>query len=622
MASDPDQTSRPLYQYKPLRHEREIRLLKASKVSASIQQPLAFSLIHAIIENVPPYEPISYVWGPDARSHTLALSDGTVLHITENLDHAIADVVRHCSTGYLWIDQICINQADTTERNHQVKIMGQIYQAGFRVLAWLGRTDLPACPALDFVCSATNEALERNSSKEILLQHLQTLFLGDIALKNGQLTMYRDDRKLALWQLYKYLGSPWFSRAWVFQEIVLPRQSGVIMGSSMVSLSGLCWICNAMLQIEEDEILPVGIDDATISAKGFEIVPIMQQTWQSLHCPQDSQSSPYPSFYKLLSSITPKMKTSLPQDRIYAFLGLNQDPNTEIEPDYRNSGHETSVCAAKAIIQGSRRLDVFEYLCRLGDGDRERPFVRRLPTWAPDFTSREHVKPFSTSLASFQKNDSRFMYPHVGPCDLKTLVVHGKALDRIQTRIDPRIVPYTEGMYFDFSHYVNSAIRCWELSHRQVPKPTPQSVFAALLGQGHCDREVVARSLQQDGLSNMLLQVVRYYFDRLEVKPGASQEAISESWAPLKDAISAIYHVGSKRYLFVTESGRLALGCTLEPEDEVYILHGCSNPVALRPTKKGAYNIQETCFLEGWMDPWTSGMIDWGEDEGKELKLV
>jgi hypothetical protein len=45
------------------------------------------------------------------------------------------------------------------------------------------------------------------------------------------------------------------------------------------------------------------------------------------------------------------MKTSLPQDRMYAFLGLNQDLDIEIEPDYRYSGHEALACTAKAIIQ-------------------------------------------------------------------------------------------------------------------------------------------------------------------------------------------------------------------------------------------------------------------------------
>jgi hypothetical protein len=98
-------------------------------------------------------------------------------------------------------------------------------------------------------------------------------------------------------------------------------------------------------------------------------------------------------------------------------------------------------------------------------------------------------------------------------------------------------------MYFDFSHYVTSAVRSWEISQRQVPKPTAQTVLAALLGQGHCDSEMVAGSLEPKVLSNMLLSVVRHYVDDLEVKVGTDQEAISEYWEQLKEVTSAIYRV-------------------------------------------------------------------------------
>jgi hypothetical protein len=39
----------------------------------------------------------------------------------------------------LWVDALCINQEDTTERNHQVMQMGAIYEKAKRVVVWLGR---------------------------------------------------------------------------------------------------------------------------------------------------------------------------------------------------------------------------------------------------------------------------------------------------------------------------------------------------------------------------------------------------------------------------------------------------------------------------------------------------
>ncbi|KAF5704622.1 het-domain-containing protein [Fusarium mundagurra] len=529
MEPNATQSSGQQFQYKPLQHKNEIRLLRVAKPCASVQKSWRFSLIHAIIESAPPYETVSYVWGRPVRNHNLVLNDGTILSVTENLARVIHESARHCSTGYLWVDQICIDQDNQEERNHQVGIMGAIYQAGYQVLVSLGPIDLHPCSALDFICSTANNALERGLPKETFLQQLQIILLGDAALTTGHLVMQKDDHRLAIWQLYKYLGSSWFARGWVFQEIILSKQSKIMIGSSTVSLEGFYWICEAIMQVEQGDILSVGLEDVTISAHGLAIISVMRRVWQSLHRPGDSESLTYPWFPELLSDIVSRMQTSLPQDRIYAFLGLSMDLNIRIEPNYGYSGDKVLACAAKSIIQGSQNLDIFEYLCRLGDGDNNRPFVRKPPTWVPDFTSKAHVTPFRRSM-TLQAAHGCVMYPHRGRCNLELLVAHGKAIDRIQTRIDPRIPPYTEGMSFDFSYYVASAVRCWELSERRVPRPTAETVFAALVGQGHCDSEMAARSLGNEQLPNMLLSVVRYYFDRLEVKVGTDQSALSGYW--------------------------------------------------------------------------------------------
>jgi hypothetical protein len=40
-----------------------------------------------------------------------------------------------------WIDQICINQEDETEKGHQVQFMGEIFRRAYNVFAWLGMED-------------------------------------------------------------------------------------------------------------------------------------------------------------------------------------------------------------------------------------------------------------------------------------------------------------------------------------------------------------------------------------------------------------------------------------------------------------------------------------------------
>ncbi|PVI05405.1 HET-domain-containing protein, partial [Periconia macrospinosa] len=124
------------HRYQPMSALSHIRLLKLREASGP---NLAYDLIETPLDVAPAYESISYVWGDHKKTHTLALlSTQTVLSITPSLENALLHVCPQSQTGYLWIDQICIDQDNTTERSQQVGIMGKIYSKAQRVLIWLG----------------------------------------------------------------------------------------------------------------------------------------------------------------------------------------------------------------------------------------------------------------------------------------------------------------------------------------------------------------------------------------------------------------------------------------------------------------------------------------------------
>ncbi|KAF2429725.1 hypothetical protein EJ08DRAFT_564945, partial [Tothia fuscella] len=127
------------YTYNPLENEQEIRLLSVrySKEKSLHIQP-QFSLITTTLDSKINYETVSYVWGSERRDRRLNFIDGSYLMINENLFEALPSLSWHCSTAYLWIDQICIDQTNVLERNHQVKAMGDIYRRGKRVFIFLG----------------------------------------------------------------------------------------------------------------------------------------------------------------------------------------------------------------------------------------------------------------------------------------------------------------------------------------------------------------------------------------------------------------------------------------------------------------------------------------------------
>lgn len=105
--------------------------------SKRAQQDPDFSIVHFNIEDAPPYEAVSYVWGNPDRSHHITLTDGRNLMVTATIAYALPHLLRVCETSYLWIDQITIDQSNLAEREEQVKVMGQIYSRSFRCLVWL-----------------------------------------------------------------------------------------------------------------------------------------------------------------------------------------------------------------------------------------------------------------------------------------------------------------------------------------------------------------------------------------------------------------------------------------------------------------------------------------------------
>jgi hypothetical protein len=112
-----------------------------TETTSSSAQNAMFRLIECTLEHTPPFQTVSYVWGTQVANETLELADGTFLGVTKSLAEALPYIVRACICEYLWIDQLCINQADFPERSQQVKLMREIYRAAGHVIVWLGAVD-------------------------------------------------------------------------------------------------------------------------------------------------------------------------------------------------------------------------------------------------------------------------------------------------------------------------------------------------------------------------------------------------------------------------------------------------------------------------------------------------
>ncbi|KAK8095076.1 hypothetical protein PG997_001761 [Apiospora hydei] len=90
------------------------------------------------------YIALSYEWGDPARTGRMVVN-GIEITVTRNLQDALRDTCTkwwdnddYSEEIHFWADAVCINQLDVSERNHQIKLMGEIYTQALRVWAWTG----------------------------------------------------------------------------------------------------------------------------------------------------------------------------------------------------------------------------------------------------------------------------------------------------------------------------------------------------------------------------------------------------------------------------------------------------------------------------------------------------
>lgn len=118
-----------------LQEKDEIRLLHLNPGSETA--PIVCTLSHVKLSQKPRYEALSYRWGAEVPSKTLEI-DNKTRHVRENLYFALKHLRHRRRPRIMWVDALCINQADEAERSHQVFRMSAIYSQARRVCVWLG----------------------------------------------------------------------------------------------------------------------------------------------------------------------------------------------------------------------------------------------------------------------------------------------------------------------------------------------------------------------------------------------------------------------------------------------------------------------------------------------------
>lgn len=136
------------YTYRPLAKEgAEIRLLTLDDPPTPLrevhgepkaQRQISGLLGHVSLDEGPSYKALSYTWGAMESPRYPILINGVIIMVTHNLYEALELLQTLPRIPTLWIDAVCINQADDDERRMQVPLMRRIYNEAEEVLIWLG----------------------------------------------------------------------------------------------------------------------------------------------------------------------------------------------------------------------------------------------------------------------------------------------------------------------------------------------------------------------------------------------------------------------------------------------------------------------------------------------------
>ncbi|KAK1072171.1 hypothetical protein LTR74_002745 [Friedmanniomyces endolithicus] len=152
--------------------------------------------------------------------------NGRAFFVTRNLRRALQQLRLPDQSRRLWVDAICINQSDVTERSQGVSMMRQIYSGAQRVDVWLGPSDERTAGAISLLETiATNCCVSVYGAGERSwwLRKLKQEDYPNRILQNGS-TVDVPDASSESWQSLKhYYARHWFTRVWVIQEV----QSGI-----------------------------------------------------------------------------------------------------------------------------------------------------------------------------------------------------------------------------------------------------------------------------------------------------------------------------------------------------------------------------------------------------------
>lgn len=133
-----------MFYHRPLGDgEDVIRLLQINS-SLRGDGSVTCDLVQVPLSTAPGYYALSYRWPARCKKEEMVtiLINGQTFEVHPEVESILKDLRWRIGVLMLWIDQICINQTDETEKGCQIALMGRIYTGCVRMYACIPGQDL------------------------------------------------------------------------------------------------------------------------------------------------------------------------------------------------------------------------------------------------------------------------------------------------------------------------------------------------------------------------------------------------------------------------------------------------------------------------------------------------
>lgn len=388
-----------------LAHGDTIRLLQvapSSNLDSSI--PLMCSILKTRLELAPVYTALSYAWGNDVATTSLSI-DGLSFTIRPNLHSALLALRYVSLQRTLWVDAICINQDDATEKEHQVGLMRKIYQRASNVTIWLSTYNDEIGEAFAFIRQLQGSNAVVDVSDGAFEQKLtqRPWKAGNILPSQRLDTRDLHVRHTFLTILTQIFTQNWWSRIWVIQEVAVSQLALIRCGHTSMP-----WMDLARF-----------LDRFPIQDMPHDVLELrhLRQSFQGIDAARQMVLNTIPiSLLPLLIRFR-AFSSQDARDKVYALLGLaERDPMGILEhvlrTNYTTSIEYTYKATVQFCVTVNHSLDI---LSTAGQRIDKPDWPSWIPSWDLTHPPWQHStsKPYFSLLVADQLQ-SKFLYQASG----------------------------------------------------------------------------------------------------------------------------------------------------------------------------------------------------------------